>query len=778
MLATGSLLRSQEAPPPSKEVAPSKSPTPQPKTEKEAKPTTLPTIVVTAKVPSSEGGTPPIKEKYQLPQTSQSTTAEHIQETVNAVDTEDTIKYFPSLFLRKRNNGDTQAVLATRTWGVNSSARSLVYADDILISALIGNNNTIGAPRWGLVSSEQIERIDFLYGPFAAAYPGNSMGGVLQITTKMPDKLVAGIKQTEAFQDFNLYGTKNVYRTDQTNIFYGDKKGDVSWLFTGNYQNSFSQPLAIITNATIPAGTTGTYPAQNKLGAAANVVGAGGLLHSEMLNTSGKVAWDITPTLQATYQIGFWDNDTNSKVQTYLSNAAGNPTFGSVKSFASNNYTLDEKHLANSISFKTNTSDLFDWDFSASNYYYLDDIQRSPYNVVPGGTSFTPYGTIARLDGTNWTNGDLKVICRPDGLDSSNEISFGLHGDRYYFDNPTYGTSTWNSGPDSTSSLYTRGRGTTMTEALWAQDAWRFAPDFKLTLGSRLEFWQATDGFNLATTQNGTGGILTTSSINQPDQDKTRVSPKVSLSWTPSSEWEITGSFGQAYRFPTVTELYQTVSTGPVLSNPNPNLKPEEVLSEEIAVERKFDDGHIRLSFFNENVNDAIISQTNFLSGTPTTFITNVDAVRNTGVELAIQKDNVFTQGLIFFGSVTYVDSEIVSDPSFASTTGTTAEGKRAPYVPDWRATFGTTYHPTEDWALTAAARYSGKQYSTLDNSDSVSHVYGAFDDFFVVDLRAQYKFNDRVFVDAGIDNVTGDNYFLFHPFPQRTYTAQVKVQF
>jgi len=53
---------------------------------------------------------------------------------VNLVDTEDAVKYLPSIFLRKRNNGDTQAVMGTRVWGVSSSARSLVYADGVPLS--------------------------------------------------------------------------------------------------------------------------------------------------------------------------------------------------------------------------------------------------------------------------------------------------------------------------------------------------------------------------------------------------------------------------------------------------------------------------------------------------------------------------------------------------------------------------------------------------------------------------------------------------------------------
>ncbi|MEI9894128.1 MAG: TonB-dependent receptor [Chthoniobacter sp.] len=115
-------------------------------------------------------------------------------------------------------------------------------------------------------------------------------------------------------------------------------------------------------------------------------------------------------------------------------------------------------------------------------------------------------------------------------------------------------------------------------------------------------------------------------------------------------------------------------------------------------------------------------------------------SVRNTGVEFAAQKDHVLFPGLTLFGSFTYVDSEILSDPAWASATGSSVVGKRVPYVPDWRATFGATYHPTGKLALTVVGRYSGQQYSTLDNTDTVDHVFGAFDRFLVVDVRAEYK--------------------------------------
>lgn len=722
-------------------------------------------------------GTATLTQKFQLPQTAESVTAQKLRETVNVVDTEDAVKYLPSLFLRKRNYGDNQAVLATRTWGVSSSARSLVYADDILLSALIHNNNSIGAPRWGLIAPEEIERVDFLYGPFAAAYPGNSIGGVLQITTRMPDKPEATAKQIKAFQTFDAYGTKKTFGTDQTAITLGNRWNDLSMFVSANFQKIDNQPLAWVTNGTTPAGTTGTIPALNRTGAVANIVGAGGLLHTEQLNLKTKLAYDFTNWLRATYTIGFWSNDQRSSVQTYLHDGAGNPTFGGVSGFASNNNTWFEKHLAQSLSLRTDTKGAFDWDVSVSRYDYLEDIQRSPF-TVGAGTAFSPNGKIARLDGTNWSNADAKGIWR---ANAAHEISFGVHADRYELNSPTYATPTWNSGPDGTDSLYSVGKGTTQTNALWAQDAWRFAPQWKLTLGGRLEQWRAANGFNLSTMTTGAGAITGSNGVNQPPQDATRFSPKASLAYEPARDWTVTGSFGVANRFPTVGELYQIVTSGSNIVTPNPNLKPEQAQTGELAIEHKIEDSKVRLSVFQESVRDALISQSGNIAPDPTTlytFVTNVDAIRNRGVEVSFQKDNVLVRRLELFGSATYVDSRILSDPTFVSATGTTAVGKHVPNVPDWRATLGATYRPTDAWALTAAARYSGRQYATLDNTDYVSNVYQAFDRFFVVDVRASYKLAEQASLEFGIDNVNNEKYTLFHPFPQRTFIIGGRVKF
>jgi iron complex outermembrane receptor protein len=728
-------------------------------------------VTVTARIlrpvlPSS--GVSPQIRKFQPPLTIESTNRRQIEDTTNTVDTEDAIKYLPSLFLRKRDYGDTQATLETRTWGVNSSARSLVYVDDVPISALFSNNNTNGGPRWGMVSAGEVEGIDMLYGPFAAEYPGNSMGGVLLITTRMPTHLAATADQAAALQTFDLYRTRHAYTTSNSTATLGDASGPLSWFLSFNQEDTDGQPLYFVTNGSIPAGTTGAIPARSKTAATADVVGAGGIQHALLYNVTGKFAVDLTGWLRLAYSIGYFDNDTSSTVQSYLRTAAGSSTFGAVSGFANDEYGWRQQHLMNALSLKTDTKGHWDWEAIATRYDYLEDSQRNPAGVLTGDT-FETDGYLTRMDGSGWSTEDLKGIWRPAGINGEHEVSAGVHRDEYVLNNPTYDTDDWRSLPDSGSgTLYTDGTGRTETDALWAQDAWQLASAVKLTTGARLESWHAYDGFNLA-------GKL---AARQPDERSTNVSPKATLAWQPNPSWTERLSFGEAYRYPTVGELYQIVSAGGTYAVPNPDLTPEQVHSGELSAEWRARNARLRLSLFQENTSNALISQTNLVNGTYTSTVQNVDATRNRGMEFVAERDDALIRGLDLSNSVTYVDSIIRSDPGFRSAAGTTATGKHVPYVPDWRDTAQATYRLNERLAFTLAARYQAKVYSTLDNTDSVPHVFGAFDTFFVVDTHVHYRLNGIVSLNAGVDNLFNDEYFEFHPFPMRTYVANVQAQF
>ena len=136
-------------------------------------------------------GGQPTSLPTQIPTTMEGVTQQDITQKINATDAEDALKYLPSLLVRKRYIGDyNHAVLSSRASGTGNSARSAVYADGILLSNYLGNGANY-TPRWGLVTPEEIERVDVLYGPFSAAYPGNSVGAVVDYVTRMPTQFEA-----------------------------------------------------------------------------------------------------------------------------------------------------------------------------------------------------------------------------------------------------------------------------------------------------------------------------------------------------------------------------------------------------------------------------------------------------------------------------------------------------------------------------------------------------------------------------------------------------------
>ena len=720
------------------------------------------------------------RENIEVPSTVEIVTAETLADTVNVINAEDALKYVPNVLIRKRHIGDTQAPMTTRTSGVGASARSLIFADGVLLSALIGNNNSSASPRWSMVAPETISHIELLYGPFAAEYAGNSIGAVVNIATRMPEQFEASLRVQAVWQSFSQYSTSDTYPAQEYSAFIGDQTGRLSWWLSVNHLNSYSQPLGYVTVARPAAISTngvlvvGAYADMNRANAPIQVIGSGGLEHQIQDNISAKFAYEIADGWRATYGIGYFRHDNNAHAESYLKDASSAPVYaGSVNSlgynlavpasaFSNNIYQSDESHWMHSLSLKSDEMEPWSFALVGSLYDYATGTQRIPSIALPAATSGGP-GSITKMNGTGWYTLDGSAQWR---ANDTQTLRFGVHHDRYRLENGRINLSDWllgNTGPTATVAS-----GKTDTTAIWAQDAWRFHPDFKLTLGGRYEHWRAHHGFNFSATP--------ALSVNQPSLDAWRFSPKASLEWKPGSDWTATASVGVAFRFPTVTELYQAVTTGATLTVPNPNLKPERALSEEISLERAFTKGRMRFSLFQENIRNALLSQSApLVSGSTTLFnyVQNVAETRARGAEVVVEADDVLVRGMQVSASATYTDPIILSDPVFPA-----AIGKQVPQVPRFRATGVLTYRPDEHWAFTLAGRYSDRVYGTIDNSDSVTHTYQGFDGFFVMDVRVRYELDRHWSAAVGIDNVNDAGYFLFHPFPQRTVSAEVKYSY
>ncbi|MEO7105849.1 MAG: TonB-dependent receptor, partial [Rhodoferax sp.] len=322
---------------------------------------------------------------------------------------------------------------------------------------------------------------------------------------------------------------------------------------------------------------------------------------------------------------------------------------------------------------------------------------------------------------------------------------------------------------DAPGSLVNDIGGNSGTRSLYAQDSWAFAPAWRTVLGARAENWSTSDGYT-------TFGVGNAANTHYNTRSETFVSPKAALSYQWSDDTVLKGSVGRAVRFPTVSELYGATSTTNSLYINDPNLKPEKSWTTELSAEKTLGVGTLRATLFAEDTLDSLYSQTTFdaVANKNVSRVQNVDHIQTQGLEFSFDGENVWKKGLDLSGSLTYTDSTILANIGFVSVPGDTI-GKRQPNIPYWRATALASYRWDSQWTSSLGLRYSGQQFRTLNNIDTNGYTYQGVSEYFTLDLRVRYQVSKQVSAAFGIDNLNNYQYWNFHPYPQRSYTAEIK---
>ncbi|MEB0140624.1 MULTISPECIES: TonB-dependent receptor [unclassified Undibacterium] len=735
--------------------------------------------------------------------TRESINAKQIAETINAITTAETLNYLPSTHVRERYIGDRNGILVMRVNSSISSAQTVVYADNLLLSNFL-NNSYATAPRWGMVAPEEIERIDVLYGPFSALYPGNSAGGVVLLSTHMPDRFEAHIKLDVFGQRFKLYGTDQEFHGTHGSVALGSKSDNWSWLLNVDHLDNTSQPQTF--GAASKASLTGTPAFTTVSGAIRDIDTSGnGRIVTSAIGADAtiqdiaklKLAYDITPELRASYTLGMWENKSTTYVNSYLRDSNGRAVFNTSSSGAgryvkfagdSNYYTLagtspgysESEHYMQGLSLASHTNGAWDWEAVLSSYNERKDNSRTAANngsVYDSGLDTTrPGGSITTGDGTGWTTLDLRAEYRPGGdVKSAHRLSFGYHADRYVLKSVTTNVlNDWlssNLAATPSSNSY----GKTQTQALYLQDAWQLTPEWKTVFGGRLEQWQASDGSNF-----NAANATAYQQLNYATRRSTDFSPKLSVAYQPNKNWAYRASFGRGLRYPTVAEIFQVISLPNNVKQNDPNLKPEDVRSAELVAEVLLKKGSLRTSVFYEDKRDALISQSDTTVIPNISSIQNVDKVRTYGLETVLNVNDVVLNGLDFNASLTYTHSTIVANSRNPGLVDTDQ-----PRIPAWRATMVATYHVSDRLSGSLSYRYSGHQHNALFNTVSKQYndvnpdVYGAVSQYSVFDAKLVYQLTRQWTGAIGVNNIGSEKYYVNpNPYPQRTFFVSMKFDY
>lgn len=695
-------------------------------------------------------------------------------ERINVVETQDVFKYMPGSYLRKLYPGSTNSPLVIRGNNSELTARTLVLMDGFQISDFLASGHT-NAPKWFFVAPEEIEKVDVIYGPFSAALSGNSLSGTAMITTHYPERLEMNVDAKYFFQRFHEYKTDEDLHSYTAYGSVGDKIGKFSFDVWYRRLEADVNPIQYVTKLAStgkpPVGNpvTGWVQDTDPQGNSRFILGSPGV--QDLTNNIFKVklAYDLTPNSQIRFVSALWDYDHYyDSPETYLRDARGNPVYsgkvdiGGVSfNLSPSTFTYSRREmldLLNGLSYTLDTPGGLKLTATASSYHKLSDLNRQSSTAPPVAESGGA-GRVTDTDG-GWYILDVKAAhdIKWFGIHT---LSAGYHFDYYYTDSEDWNATDWLR--DVRAALNQGSRGKTRTHALFLEDTWKLHEKWAVYLGGRYEWWSGFDGAKY--TDTAVGRI--TSSLEDKYHDD--FSPKFSTTFTPTENWRLRFSMALATRYPTVGELfYGGITPLGIINNANPDLKPERTFAKDFTITRLIGkDGEARLTFFQDDIEDAIYMQTN--SYTLVRNYQNVDKVRTRGIEFAVNKRRFLVDGLGVFLNVAWTDSEILRNDNVPESVG-----KTFPRVPEWRVKGVVNYSPTDRLAFTFASHYASKPFNTLDNSDKRGG-YGGIDDFVTFDARVSYRFLDTAIASIGVDNITDERYHIFHPYPRRTFLAEIK---
>jgi iron complex outermembrane receptor protein len=642
--------------------------------------------------------------------------------------------------------------------GLSGSGRTLLLLDGMPL-----NDAYSSSQKWGGLFVRDLQRIEVVRGPSSSLYGGAAMGGVINLMTDMPDKREFRLSGGYG-DDWNHGGAMANLRT--THASYGDKIGKLGLYAAFGYRSTDGYPTSLVQTSSQPAaGISGWTQTTSNTGARRNLVG----------DTGDNGWWDYTASVRAQYDFSdsadvrfswlrasnkyFYDNP-----HTYLRDASGAPVYtttglteksflSGVGSTAQDTFSISAEALLGNIKGKF----LFGINNQGENWY------TTPATATLAG------GTGTKSDSPNRTYFTDLQLSAP--IMEKHVLTGGFSFRYDTADSNNFPLSNYKD-PDSVSGASTQwGGGVTKTFSGYLQAEIAMLDSLTFYAGLRDDYWVSSDGYD---GQTGSAGF----SNNYPEKTKNAFCPKGALVWKPRDGTTLRISGGKAFRSPPLNQLYKTwISTSSsTVYYSNPDLDPETVLSWDAGAEQALWKGaKVKATYFEnylQNMIYNITTGTGTIPGDTRTYTfkkySNVGGAESKGVELEAEQN--FGKNLRLFAGYTYTDSAVTD---FAPNPALV--GKQLTQAPRHMLNAGVdaSYGPA---SLFTSWRYVSKRYGQDDNSDTVNGVYGSYDPYLVMDMKAAYKVTDWATVSLSVNNVLDEKYFVYYVSPGRSWFAELSV--
>lgn len=691
--------------------------------------------------------------------------------SINVATTEDVVKFEPSLVIRRRFIGDANGVVGMRGSNMFQTSRSMVFADGVPLHYLL-QSRWNGAPRWTMVSASEIAQVNVLYGPFSAEYSGNSMGGVIEIETAIPQRREFHFDSSYFSQDFDAYGFNESVDGYKSFVSFGDKIGNTSLYFSFNRLENESQPQSFRfgggSSAANPIAVTGAIVGNDELGNERRFFMDDGIVNTETNNYKFKLNHDFgswTALLNVAYEDRSGINDSPN---SYLRDSAGNTVYrgnviqdGVQFSVPANRFAvsdLERRSLSSSLRLRGDITETIELEANINSFAVLRDETRTS-SAHPDDPAHTPAGQVSDFGDTGWDAAEVKLTFSDLGIDGL-ALATGLRYESYELNLDIFDSDDYAAG--SKNRFTSRSGGETELLAAFAQLNWQLNDQWDATAGIRFEEFESSNGYygsdNPATPEFELTGL--------PTRSDNGTSPKFSLGYTPNENWAFRYSAARAYRFPIVEELFSQFEAFNSISVANPGFQPEDGIHHNLMAERAIPNGYIRINYFTESIKDVIESQTGQLeNGVSIRTFLPVGEIETSGLEFIVNADDVFVPNFSLRFNTTYTDSEIVENRLNPS-----IEGNAYPRMPQWRSNLLANYQINPEWDAGINYQYASDSFGRIDNRDNEDNVFGAQDDISRLGFKSTYRLSNGLAFGFGVDNITDDVAYVAHPWPGRSY--------
>jgi iron complex outermembrane receptor protein len=707
------------------------------------KPHVLETVVVTATRTKKDVGSAPGSVSVVTSEEIEKRDIKTIDEAVNTL---------PGVYDR-RSTGLLDPIGWIQLRGLPGSNRTLLLLDGITLNDPYsgGQKDMLG------VAPENVDRIEVVRGPFSSLYGGYAMGGVVNVITKMPEKREITLRSGYGSSMPNADGLNNLWRVYGS---YGDKFFDkLSTFISFAYRATDGYPTDFnVASKAPPAGIGGWSYTTDTTGKTRYLIGDKGDRHWWDYNLTLKGKYDFTDTTKLTLSFMKTGNQYEyNEPHTYLRNSSGNKvwSYPGVKesSFLAGLYGWEG--INSSVNFET--------EFSPLKVKFTTGILvwEKSWNTVPGSSATLSGGPGTVSDSPLQAyNSDLQFTLP---VLSRHILTFGGTIRHSNVDVNTYNLTDWLD-KDSTTTLSYEAGGKDMGFSLFLQDEIMIFKNLTAYLGIREDWWRTYGGY--------------ANDVGKKDypmyfdsRSASYFSPKGSLVYKPFEKTTLRASIGQAFRPPTVYELYRTYtgSYGTVYKS-NPNLKPETTTSWDAGVEQKLWKGaKIGATYF-ENYIDDLIYSTATDSSLSVYEKQNAGKATSKGVE--VQVEQKFSKWLRLFANFTYTDAKITENDTKPETVG-----KRLTDVPKTMYNVGA-YFTLGRFSGSLIGRYVGKSYSTDLNTDTVNHVFGSYDPFFVADAKIAYAFTPFATLSFSVNNMFNQQYYVYRKAPGTSWFLEMVMKY